>query len=119
MKKEVAYVDGQTFIRIPKNAVKELFCDKDFFDKLFWSPFNSHAMLQLRLFLEYDKMDLDELCIYIDSLENRHIYYNHSKPKWWIRLDGEGYDNYMKILQDYHNSNECYTTFVKRYYLLA
>ena len=115
MKKEVAYVDGVTFIRVPKNVAKELFCHKDFFRKLYWCSWDSHGMIQLSLFLEYDKMDLEELSAYIDSLENRHIYYNNSKPKWWFRIDGEGYDNYSAISADYYNSNECYSTIVKRY----
>lgn len=115
MKKEVAYVDGVTFIRIPKNVTKKLFCHKDLFRKLYWSSWDSHGMLQLSLFLEYDKMVSEELLAYIDSLEYSHIYYNNSKPKWWLRIDAEGYDNYCDIFRDYHNSNESYTTIVKRY----
>ena len=81
MKKEVAYVDGITFIRIPKSVTKELFCHKDFFDKLYWSSWDSHGMLQLRIFLQYEKMNLEELTAHIEGLENSHVYYNESKPK--------------------------------------
>lgn len=115
MEREVAYMNGKTLIRIPKNLIKILIIDKSYSNHLYYSSVNYIPFLKLWPFMEPQITDIEEFSGYIDSLDDSVWFYHHSKVKWWIETTAETYNEYCEIYRDYSNSTERYTTLVKRY----
>ena len=115
MEREVARMNGKTFIRIPKNLVKSLVVNKRYSDHLYFSSIMNVPFFKLLPFMDETITDIEEYSEYLDSFDNSMWFYHHSKAKWWIETTSETYDEYYELSRDYSNSTERYTTLVKRY----
>jgi len=115
MKKEVIKCNGMVCIRVPKQVIKILLLDKNYSSHLYWSSGSNIPFLKLDCFIDYSKLDMEEISSFVDGLENEALYYCHETVKWWVDTGIESFNEYCEIARDYPISQCRYTTLVKRY----
>lgn len=123
MSRQVARIDGNTYITVSKECFAKLVLNNKAIVHLYLSP--KHAVIPIFRFYyiaedEFENFEsIEDVIAFLTRYENECFYYTGKGVDYWVDTGRYLYDDYVEIFRDYPISKLHYTTLVKRYCVWA
>lgn len=119
MSRQVARIDGNTYISVSKKCFAKLVLNDRALSHLYLSPKHTAIPIIRFYYIAEDEFEnfesAEDVLSFLTRYENECFYYTGHGVDYWVDTGIYLYDEYVEIYHDYPSSKLQYTTLVKRY----